>query len=152
MREALYEWHVAPALAAAASLLVFFSYFFVSPPTKILTVPTEPILASAPQKAAPTPVPPGVPADLLENLELYTQYQVIADLEEFSQFNEIAAVQLPPEDPTELAEEDKLPPELLQNPSFFAHYPILQEMDKLENLEAVLGTPTTTDEDPHKRG
>jgi len=152
MRETLHEWHIAPVLAATASLLVFFSYFFMAPSMRTENESSNPILAQAPQPVASTPVAPDAPADLLANLELYTQYHVIADLEEFTQFDAIAAIQLPAERSIEVAEEDELPPELLQNPSFFAHYPILQEMDKLENLEAVLDMPTTTDDDPWSRG
>jgi len=42
---------------------------------------------------------------------------------------------------TELASEDNLPPELLKDPSFFVQYPMLQKMDELQNLEAVLSLP-----------
>ena len=81
--------------------------------------------------------------DLVEKVAFYVNYGMISDLERFSHFEEIAAVELSTENATEMAKEENLPPELLQNPSFFAHYPIIQQMDKLQNLEAVLDIPTT---------
>lgn len=149
VRETLNNWQVAPALAAAASLLVFFGYFFTStsPTPQTVTETPAPVLTPAPQKlvaaAPPKAASPEVPADVVEKLAFYVNYGIISNLDEFSHLEEIAAIELPPENATEVAKEDELPSELLQNPSFFAHYPILQEMDKLQNLETVLDTPTT---------
>jgi hypothetical protein len=146
VRETMTAWHMAPALAAAASLLVFFAYFFTSSPTQRATETSAPTPAPVPQElvAAPvTTVPAGVPPEITEKLELYVNYKIISDLERFSHLEEIAAIELPTENATEIVQEDNLPPELLENPSFFAHYPILQQMDKLQNLEAVLDTPPT---------
>ncbi|MGE0679998.1 MAG: anti-sigma factor [Candidatus Binatia bacterium] len=154
LRESMEAWQVAPALAAVASLLVFFAYFFTIPSTQTPTETPPPMLTLAPQELAVVSTKtasPGVPADLTGRLALYTNYNIISDLEQFSHLEEIAAVKLPTENITEIVKEDDIPPELLQNPSFFAHYPILERMDKLQNLESVLGTPAT-EEDPHSRG
>lgn len=154
MRETMEAWQVAPALAAVASLLIFFAYFFTIPPTPAPTETPAPLLTPAPQELAAAPTkttPPDVPEDLTERLAFYRNYNIISDLERFSHLEEIAAVELPSGNVTEMVKEDDLPPELLQNPSFFAHYPILERMDKLQNLESVLGTPAT-EEDPHSRG
>lgn len=150
LRETMEAWQVAPALAAVASLLVFFGYFFTISPVQTPT----PMLVPVPQElavVATKTASPEVPTDLAERLAFYASYDIISDLERFSRFEEIAAIELPTENTTEIVKEDDLPPELLQNPSFFAHYPILERMDKLQNLESVLGTPAT-EEDPHSRG
>jgi hypothetical protein len=154
LRETMEAWQVAPALAAVASLLVFFAYFFTISPTQTPTKTPTPMLAPVPQELAAVPAQtaaPDVPPDLAEKLAFYTNYNIISDLERFSHLEEIAAIELPTENITEIVKEDDIPPELLQNPSFFAHYPILERMDKLQNLESVLGTPAT-EEDPHSRG
>jgi len=137
-RERLSGWQLAPALAGAASLLIFLSYVLSSRP--VTTPPTPP----ASQVAA------NVPAPLVEKSGFFVNYQVIADLDKLSHFDEIAAVQLPGERDTELASEGDLPPDLLKDPGFFVHYPLLQKMEKLENLEAVLDPPAEGDE--HSRG
>lgn len=154
LRETMEAWQVAPALAAVASLLVFFAYFFTVSPTQTPTETPTSMPAPVPQKLAAVPTqtaPPKVPPDLTERLAFYTNYNIISDLERFSHLEEIAAIELPTEETTEIVKEDDIPPELLQNPSFFAHYPILERMDKLQNLESVLETPAT-EEDPHSRG
>lgn len=154
LRETMEAWQVAPALAAVASLVVFFAYFFTISPTQTPTETPTPTLVPAPQELAAVPAQtpaPEVPADLTERLAFYRNYNIISDLERFSHFEEIAAIELPTENTTEIVKEEDIPPELLQNPSFFAHYPILERMDKLQNLESVLGTPTS-EEDPHSKG
>ncbi len=139
-RESLSGWQLAPALAGAASLLVFLSYILSSRPVTTPTPPTQP----ASQVAA------NVPAPLVEKPGLFVNYKVIADLDKLSHLDEIAAVQLPGERDTEVASEGDLPPDLLKDPGFFVHYPLLQKMEKLENLEAVLDLPAEGGE--HSRG
>lgn len=137
-RDQLRGWQLAPALAGAASLLIFLSYVLSSRP--VTTPPTPPV----------SQVAANVPAPLVEKSGFFVNYQVIADLDKLSHFDEIAAVQLPGEHDTELASEGDLPPDLLKDPGFFVHYPLLQKMEKLENLEAVLDPPAEGDE--HSRG
>ncbi len=139
-RESLSGWQLAPALAGAASLLVFLSYILSSRPVTTPTPPTQP----ASQVAA------NVPAPLVEKPGLFVNYKVIADLDKLSHLDEIAAVQLPGARDTEVASEGDLPPDLLKDPGFFVHYPLLQKMEKLENLEAVLDLPAEGGE--HSRG
>jgi hypothetical protein len=140
VKATLSGWQVAPVLAAAASVLVFVGYLLHPQPTpsgKPESASTAPI-----KSAAPTVHPvPEAPADLVDKLGLFVNYRVIADLDRLSHFDEIASVQLPPEQETQVAKEEELPPDLLQNPSFFAHYPILKKMDQLQHLEAVLEAP-----------
>lgn len=153
LRDMMSTWQVAPALAAAASLVVFFAYYFTSSPVRMPTRTS----ASAPAAVSPKSttstktVASEVPTDLVEKLELYVNYRIISDIERFSHLEEIAAIELPTEHTTEIVKEEELPPELLQNPSFFAHYPLLERIDKLQNLEAVLETPTN-EEDPQDKG
>lgn len=137
LKETLSAWQLAPALAGAASVLVFFGYFFHSAPT-----PQQP----AAQKPAPTATAPEAPAGVLEQPGLFVNYNIIAELERFSRFEEIAAIQLSTEYPTEIAKEDEVPPEVLQNPNFFAHYPMLKKIEQLKSLEAVLDLPAESDE------
>jgi hypothetical protein len=134
-REWLGGWQWAPALAAAASFLILFSYIFSD--RLVTTIP---------------PVPPQeeVPSQLANQPDLFVHYPIIANLDRFAHFDEIAALQSRPEPESELASEEELPPKLLENPSFFVHYPILQRMDELQNLEAVLGDPS--DKDKQRRG
>src|SRR5215471_17633303 len=106
-------------LAASASILVFFSYLLTSSrtPTPIRPSPPRP----AASKAVATAIP-AAPAGLVEQLNLFLQYPIITDLDRLSHFDEIAAVDLSGEKENELAKEEEVPPDLLQNPSFFAHY------------------------------
>jgi len=141
LREGLTGWQWTPALAGAASLLIFLSYILSSHPTPTPTPPTQPAAHVA---AA------DVPAPVAKEPGLFANYRVIADLDKLSHFDEIATVQVPGEHNTELASEENLPPDLVKDPSFFVHYPILQKMEQLENLEAVLDAPVEGDE--HARG
>jgi hypothetical protein len=75
-------------------------------------------------------------------------YRVIADLEKFSRFDEIAAVQLPEEPPASIAEND-IPGDVLEKPGFFANYPMLQKMEELKNLETVLDAPPDGNDKSH---
>jgi hypothetical protein len=136
VQEWLTGWRLAPALAAAASLLVFFSFLLSG---RFTTTPTPP----APQTAKVAEEGTGdAPAPLVEKPDFFVNYRIITDLDRLSHLEEIAAVELPTTaQETELASEDNLPPELLKDPSFFVQYPMLQKMDELQNLEAVLSLP-----------
>jgi hypothetical protein len=140
LREGLTSWQWTPALAGAASLLVFLSYMLTSRPTTTPIPPAQP----AAQVAAEVPTP------VAKDPGLFVHYKVLAELDKLNHFDEIAAVQLPGEHSTELANEENLPPDLVKDPKFFVQYPILQKMDQLENLEAVLDLPAKGDE--HVRG
>lgn len=133
-RKWLTGWQWAPALAGAASLLIFFGY----------------ILSGRPPTTTTVPVPPDVPEQVATQPGLFVNYKVIADLERFARFDEIAALESAPEPASEVAREEELPPAVLENPSFFVHYPMLQKMEQLQNLETVLGLPAGGDE--HGRG
>lgn len=95
LQAALSTWQVAPVLAAAASVLVFFGYLLHSQPTP----PVKPESVPTPQKTAEPAVTPApeAPADLVDKLGLFVNYKVIADLDRLSHFDEIAALQPPPE-------------------------------------------------------
>lgn len=140
LRATLTAWQIAPAFAAAASVLVFFGYLLTSSskPPAVVTAPQEKSLAAAPA--------PEVPAGVAEKLEFFVNYKVIADLERLAHFDEIAAVELPGTPEVEVAQTEELPPDLLQNPSFFTHYPLLKRMEQLQSLEAVLDNPTGENE------
>ncbi len=138
------SWQMAPILAATASVLVFFSYLLAPsrmPTPSVKATPPTTTSATA-TKAAPT----AAPAGLVENLNFFLHYPIIADLNRLSHFEEIAAIDLSGENETALAKEEEIPPEVLQNPGFFAHYRMLKKMDQLQNLEAVLDAPTQENE------
>lgn len=134
--EILSAWQLAPALAAAASVAVFFAYFFHAAPTPQKSTVQKPAIAVTASEA---------PARVMEKPGLFVNYNIITELERFSRFEEIAAVQLPTEREIEMAKDDEVPPEVLQNPSFFAHYPMLRKMEQLKSLEAVLDRPAEND-------
>lgn len=140
LRSTLTAWQLAPAFAAAASVLIFFGYLMTSSskPPSVVKTPQEKSAANAPTTEAP--------ASVAEKLEFFMNYKVIADLERLAQFDEIAAVELPGTQAVEVAQEEELPPDLLQNPSFFTHYPLLKRMEQLQSLEAVLDNPTGENE------
>jgi hypothetical protein len=140
LREDLTSWQWTPALAGAASLLVFLSYMLTGRPT---TTPTAPVQPAVQVVAA-------VPPPVAKEPGLFVNYNVLAELDKLNHFDEIAAVQLPGAHDTELANEENLPPELLKDPSFFVHYPILKKMEELKDLETVLDLPAKGDE--HIRG
>jgi hypothetical protein len=141
LRETLTTWQVAPILAAAASVLVFFSYLVTVSPTP----PSRPT-PQTPTAKTMTASTSEIPAGIGDKLGLFLNYRVITDFERLSRFDEIAAIELPGEQNLDVAKEEELPPDLLQNPNFFAHYPILNKMEQLQNLEAVLDNPTGEDE------
>ena len=137
-----------PALAGMASILVFFGYIVSDHGPTGGPQPGNnppPVNTSPPVKRPPTPE---VPALVREKAGLFVNYRVIADLEKFSRFDEIAAVQLPEEPPTSIAEND-IPRDLLEKPGFFANYPMLQKMEELKNLETVLDAPPDGNDKSH---
>lgn len=144
-REWLSSWQLAPALAGAASLLVFLGYLLSG------NLPIE-------QQA---PLAPGIPgqvaqqsdpsmtdaaAEAIERPELFVDYRAIADLDRLAHFDEVASTESAPEPEPAVAREEELPPELRQDPSFFASYPILQRMEQLENMDAVLSVSSGSEE------
>lgn len=135
-RDWLESWRLVPAMAAVASLLIFLGYVLfgrhVPPPPQLS--PAEPLVQ---QEVARADLPPLVVAQP----DLFVLYRMIADLDKFAHFEEIAAVDPAPEEKTELVMPEDLPAPLRENPSFFVHYPMLQKMEELQNFEAVLSLP-----------
>ena len=86
-----------------------------------------------------------VPAEVTEKTELFVDYKIIADLDKFARFKEIAAVDLSTKQPVEVTE-GELPKDVRENAGLFAQYPILQQMERLENFDAVLAAPTQDEE------
>ena len=154
-RESLTSWQLAPALAGAASIIIFFGYVLsdrgptgpepeINPPPGITSPPpgiTSPPVNSFP----PIPPTPDVPALVQEKLGLFVDYHVIGNLERFLHFDTIAAVELPEDPPIGIAEND-IPKDVLEKPGFFANYPMLRKMEELKNLETVLDAPLDGDE------
>lgn len=143
-RESLTSWQLAPALAGAASIAIFFGYILSDrgPQQTPKGVEKQPIQIVKPdqQRSLVGGQPPDVPILVQEKPGLFVNYRVIADLEKFSRFDEIATVQLPEEPAIGIAEND-IPKDLLDKPSLFTNYPMLQKMEELKNLETVLDAP-----------
>jgi hypothetical protein len=140
-RESLSGWQLTPALVGAASILIFFGY--IASDRGPETIDEGAKGSSVGTGYTPPPLPPEVPEVptlVREKPGLFVNYRVIADLEKFSRFDEIAAVQLPEEPPIDIAESD-IPKDVLDKPGFFANYPLLQKMEELKNLETVLDAP-----------
>ena len=135
-REWLTGWQLMPALAGAASLLVFLSYVLSSHPPTTTTPSASP---SALLKI-------NVPAPVAEKPGLFVNYGIIADLDKLAHFDEVAALENAPQDASTLARTEDLPPALVENPNLFVHYPILEKMEQLQNFEAVLDLPAGEDE------
>src|SRR5262249_20318709 len=133
-RESLSGWQLVPTLAGAASILIFFGYIVSDRGPD----PAGPIPGPKPGKSPPPgpvhPRSPGVPTLVQEKTGLFVNYRVLAELEKFSQFDEIAAVQLPEEPAVSIADSD-IPKDVIEKPGFFANYPMLQKMEELKNLE-----------------
>jgi hypothetical protein len=137
------SWQLAPAIAAAASLLVFLGYMTsersVAPP-------------------APGTKPPSfegkgqVPTMVVEQPDLFTNYRILSDLDKLVNFDEIAALDTTVEEDSALAQGqgEDLPLPLLEDPNFFVQYPILQKMEQLQNLETVLDLPDDTTDQEHR--
>ena len=115
-REWLTGWQLMPALAGAASLLVFLSYVLSNRPPTTTTPSASP---SALLKI-------NVPAPVAEKPGLFVNYGIIADLDKLAHFDEVAALENAPQDVSTLARAEDLPPVLVENPSLFVHYPILK--------------------------
>lgn len=147
-RESVARWQMLPALAGAASVLVFFAYLYSSGPDRVTTSASAPRSLAGPMAKKEAAAGADAPPQLAEKLGFFLNYTAIADLEKFSRFDEIAAVGLPAEHETELTDSD-IPKEVLENPRLFTHYPILKDMEKLQNLEAVLPSPTQDKEEHH---
>jgi len=135
-REWLAGWQLMPALAGAASLLVFLSYVLSNRPPTTTTPSASP---SALLKI-------NAPAPVAEKPGLFVNYGIIADLDKLAHFDEVAALENAPQDVSTLARAEDLPPVLVENPSLFVHYPILKQMEQLQNFEAVLDLPAGEDE------
>lgn len=147
-RDSLTSWQLAPTLAGAASIAIFFGYIMSDRgPENRGHVPGTRSSQGAPHTPGPS-TPPTVPALVQEKTGLFVNYRVITELEKFSKFDEIAAVQLPETAPIGIAEND-LPEDLREKPNFFAHYPMLQKMEELKNLETVLDAPPEGDDKSH---
>jgi hypothetical protein len=150
-RESLSGWQLAPALVGAASILIFFGYIVSDRGSETTSQTTS---NQSQQQTRPLLKPEAeektseVPTLVQEKPGLFVNYRVIADLEKYSRFDEIAAVQLSEEPPIDIAESD-IPKEVLDKPGFFANYPMLQRMEELKNLETVLDTPPDGDEKSH---
>ena len=148
-RESLASWQLAPALAGAASIIIFFGYILSDRgPEKTGQVPgnnSQQEEAHKLLKPRPEEKTTDIPALVQEKLGLFVDYRVIGDLEKFSRFDEIAAVQLSEEPPVSIAESD-IPTDLLEKPGFFANYPMLGKMEELKNLETVLDAPSDGDD------
>jgi len=135
-REWLTGWQLMPALAGAASLLVFLSYVLSSRPPTTTTLPTPQSASRSVDLPAPVAKKPG----------LFVNYGIIADLDKLAHFDEVAALENAPQDASTLARAEDLPPALVENPNLFVHYPILEKMEQLQNFEAVLDLPAGEDE------
>jgi hypothetical protein len=139
LRESLTGWQVAPLLAGAASLLIFLGYLLSSPSQ----TPERKFLVKAPAE-----VQTAVPDQLAKQPALFVNYKVIADLDRFAHFDEISALDTSSAKTTDIADSD-VPPAVLEKPHFFAQYPILQKMEQLKDMEAVLDSPPDKDAQHH---
>jgi hypothetical protein len=147
-REWTSSWQLAPALAAAASVVVFLGYLLSSAPTS----PTRPFatkpLAMTPSgtvERAPVQAE-SVPAEIAQEPELFLDYNVLANINKLSYLEEIVALEPPPD--VEIDEKD-IPHPLVKKLNLFVHYPMLQKIEELEHMEAVLTLPGNED---HSRG
>ena len=147
LRESISNWHLTPALIGAASVLIFFAALSQRPERSTLTSVSLPSVGKKAQDQAKPATSPArtVPAEVVEETELFVDYQMITEIDKFAVFEEIAAVDLSTEQPVEVAG-GELPKDILDNAEFFAQYPILQQMEQLENFDAVLAAPTQDEE------
>jgi hypothetical protein len=141
LRASLTGWQLAPMLASAASVLVFLGYLLSSS-------------SHTPDKATGTKAPTAqaqsnVPAQLTDQLGLFVNYRVIADLQRLANFDQIASIDLSEEKSTEVADSD-VPPVVIEKPNFFAQYPLLQKMEQLENMDAVLDSRLDEEDAQHQ--
>ena len=151
-QESFTSWQMLPALAGAASVLIFFAYLQSNRPDRVTTstpasttralssiAKNEVMLASSRSDSE-------VPAQLTEKPGLFVNYKVIADLEKFSRFDEIAAIEVPAKHEIAIADSD-IPKEVLEKPHLFTQYPILKDIERLQNFEAVLTSPAQDKEE-----
>jgi hypothetical protein len=148
LRESVANWHLTPALVGAASVLIFFAALAQRPERSTLTSVSLPSVGKKAQDQSKPTTPPTrtVPAEVVEETELFVDYQMINEMDKFARFEEIAAVDLSTEQPAVEVAEGELPKDILDNAEFFAQYPILQQMERLENFDAVLAAPTQDEE------
>jgi hypothetical protein len=64
-------------------------------------------------------------------------------------FDQIASIDLSAEKSTEVADSD-VPPVVVEKPNFFAQYPLLQKMEQLENMDAVLDSRLDEEDTQHR--
>jgi hypothetical protein len=149
LRESMTNWYLTPALVGVASVLIFFAAFSQKPDRTLLTSGPDSLITKKPETVAKPAMSkePAVPAEVMEKSDLFIDYLMIAELDRFARFDEIAAVDLSTEQPIEVTEAD-IPKEVLDDPGFFAHYPMLQQLDRLKNLDAVLASPSQNEADP----
>jgi hypothetical protein len=143
LRESMTNWYLTPALVGVASVLIFFAALAQKPDRTLLTSGPAPLITKGPGDVS-KPVgskEPTVPAEVIEKSDLFTDYNIITELDRFARFEEIAAVDLSTEQPIEVTEAD-IPKEVLDDPGFFAHYPILQQLERLKNFDSVLASPS----------
>jgi len=148
LRESMTNWHLTPAIVGVASVLIFFAAFSQKPDRTLLTSGPASLITKKLETVAKPAMSkkPTVPAEVMEKSDLFIDYMMIAELDRFARFDEIAAVDLSTEQPVEIAETD-IPKEVLDDPGFFAQYPILQQLERLKNFDAVLASPSQTDEE-----
>jgi len=148
LRESMTNWHLTPALVGVASVLIFFAAFSQKPDRTLLTSGPDSLITKKPETVAKPAMSKEltVPAEVMEKSDLFIDYMMIAELDRFARFDEIAAIDLSTEQPIEVTEAD-IPKEVLDDPGFFAHYPMLQQLERLKNLDAVLASPSQTDEE-----
>ena len=148
LRESMTTWHLTPALVGAASVLIFFAALSQKPDRTSPTSGPAPVIAQKPETVAKPAVSkePTVPAEVMEKSDLFIDYKAITELDKFARFEEIAAVDVPTEQPIEVAEAE-IPKEVLEDPGFFAQYQILQQLERLKNFDAVLASPSQNDEE-----
>jgi len=143
LRESMTNWHLTPALVGAASVLIFFAALSQKPDRTSPTSGPAPVIAQKPETVAKpaTSKEPTVPAEVMENIAFFVNYKIIAELDKFAHFDEIAAIDLATEEPFVVAEAD-IPEEVLDDLGFFTDYPILQQLERLKNFDAILASPS----------
>ena len=158
-RSSFSRWQMVPALAGAASIIVFFGYILSeypllqqfsvtplqgSPATRAKVGPEIEPVPTAETASAPTDIPVG----LKDKAEFFANYRLLLNLDRYARFDEIAAVQIPTAQEYAMREQD-IPPVLREKSEFFAQYPILEQMDQLENFDAVLA-PSVKEGQPQR--
>ena len=144
------NWQVGSAIAAAASLLIFLSYFFSSPVTENdqdrvdLLAQQQRVVSTARTTEQDTPasiVRPSVPSPVAQAPQLFVDYTLLANLDKFSHFDEISTFQ-------QMFGPD-LPSVLREDPNFFMQYQLLEKMEQLQHLESVLDSSGSPEASRH---